>query len=647
MRSVFFLLALASCLTSAAQPGYIKFNWEPKPVLHKVDSEFESEGAVYVTDKRINEYVIEKDGFFLYRTIHRIVHINNDKGIESFNKIYLPFNEGSELMDVKARTILPNGKIMEMDRKNIKDLKDEDGEFKIFALEGLTKGCEVEYYYTFKQYPSYFGREIMSSRVAAMKSAFELIMPEHLVFETRSYNGLPAAVEKVANEKRHLVITDEKNSAAEEEKYSMYQASLKRVEFKLSYNKAKSENERLFTWNELAKKIFSIYTEINDKEAKRVKSLLNDIGAKGTEVEKIMAIENYLKKNIITRDDIPDDDADDLVKVIKDKVASHKATSKLYVALLTAADVKFQIVLSGDRSDYTVEKNFENWNNTQHFLIYFPTTKKFLAPTEMEYRYPWFPPSWGATNGLFCVTTTIGNFTTAVADIRTIAMEDVKHSFSNMDMALKLENEDALIVNVKQSYGGYTASNYRFPFVYLPADEQHKLLKEMVKFGTNSENILSHSLENREMEQADPYKPFVINATVKSPNLVERAGDKLIIKVGEVIGQQAEMYETKPRSTLIDVSFPHLLERTITLAIPEGYKVKNLEDLKINEVVKENDKITMGFVSSYVLENNNLKITIVETYNNVTYPKDQYEAFKKVINAAADFNKIVLVLDKI
>ena len=646
MRILFLIIALATTTILGAQSSYIKFNWQANPTLHKVDKEFEADGAVYVTDERINEYVIETDGFYLYRTIHRTVHINNDKGIESFNKIYLPFNEGSELMDVKARTILPGGKIIEMDRKNIKDLKEEDGEYKIFALEGLTKGCEVEYYYTFKQYPSYFGREILSSQIPAMKSRFELIMPEHLVFETRSYNGLPVAEEKIENEKRHLVITDNKLTGAEEEKYSMYQANLKRVEFKLSYNKAKNATERLFTWNELAKKVYAIYTEMNEKELKKVKSLLSDIGAKGSEVEKITAIENYLKKHFNTRDDIPDEDAEDLVKVIKDKMASHKATCKLYVALLMAAEVKFQIVLGGDRSDYTVERNFENWNNTQNFLIYFPSTKKYLAPTEIEYRYPWFPPSWGATNGLFCVSTTIGNFTTAVAEIKNIAMEDVKHSYSNMDMSLKLENEDALIISVKQSYGGYTASNYRYPFVYLPADEQNKILKEMVKFGTNSENILSSSLENRELEQTDPYKPFVINATVKSPNLVERAGERIIIKVGEVIGEQAQMYETKPRATTIDVSFPHLLERTIEIIIPEGYQVKNLSDLNINEVYKENDQLTMGFVSSYVLEKNLLKIKIVETYNKVTYSKEQYESFKKIINAAADFNKIVLVLDK-
>jgi hypothetical protein len=364
---IFLFAAILSSFGSRAQKTAFKFQWKANPSLHQVEKQFENAAAVYITDERIDEYIIEEEGFFFYRTLHRVVHLNNDKGIESFNKIYLPFDEGIEMIDVKARTILPGGKVIEMNKDNIKDLKDDDGEYKIFALEGLTRGCEVEYYFTIKKYPSYFGREILSSGIPSMSSRFELITPEHLLFETKSFNNLPESKDSVIKEKRHHVILDQDIEEAEEEKYSIYQANLKRVEFKLSYNKAKSETERLFTWSELARKVYAIYSETGDKEMKKIKSFLDDIGAQGTEAQKITAIENYVKKNIITRDDIPDDDAADLAKVIKNKMASHKATCKLYVALMTAAGVNFQIVLGGDRADYTVDRKFENWNNTQNF----------------------------------------------------------------------------------------------------------------------------------------------------------------------------------------------------------------------------------------------------------------------------------------
>jgi hypothetical protein len=36
----------------------------------------------------------------------------------------------------------------------------------------------------------------------------------------------------------------------------------------------------------------------------------------------------------------------------------------------------------------------------------------------------------------------------------------------------------------------------------------------------------------------------------------------------------------------------------------------------------------------------------MEQYRRIIYPLAEYEDFKKVINASADFNKIVLVLEK-
>lgn len=645
------LLLLPFCFCSLllfAQTTYNKFQWQEKPVLHSIDQQDEEAAAVFVTDDRIVEYGFEKNELYTYRTMHRIIHINNDKGIESFNKIYLPFDEGIEMLDVKARTILPSGKIIELNKNNIKDIKDENGQYKIFALEGLTKGCEVEFYFTLKKYPSFFGREILSSGIPVMKANFKLITPSHLIFETKSYNDLPGSKDTTYGEKRYITINDEKIKEADEEQYSMYQANLKRVEYKLCYNSAKNARERLFTWDELAKKAFDIYSTVSDKEVKKLKDLLSDINLKASasETEKITGIENYIKRNYITREDIPDEDATDLTKVIKNKMASEKAIFKLYTTLYKLAGVDYQIVLSGDRSSYTIDRSFENWNNTHKALLYFPSTKKFIAPTELEYRYPWIPPTWAGTNGLYCIGTTIGNFTTAVAEIKPVPMEDYRYNYLNMDVHLKLDKDDALIVDVKRSFGGYAATNYRAPLVYLPADEQNKVLKELIKFGTNSENILSHSLENKDMEQTDPYKPFIINASVKSTNLIERAGEKIIIKIGEVIGEQSQMYDAKPRTTDVALAFPHALIRTIQLAIPDGYKVKNLSDLNFNEVFKEKDITTVGFACQYEQKGNVITITVKEDYRNASYPRQQYETFKKVINAAADFNKVVLILDK-
>jgi hypothetical protein len=66
----------------------------------------------------------------------------------------------------------------------------------------------------------------------------------------------------------------------------------------------------------------------------------------------------------------------------------------------------------------------------------------------------------------------------------------------------------------------------------------------------------------------------------------------------------------------------------------------------MNFAVVQDGKEVIAFKSTYTYENNILKISNVEYYNVMNLPLEQYEAFKNVVNAAADFNKIVLVLEK-
>src|SRR5581483_10575543 len=111
------------------------------------------------------------------RTYHKRIHINDDKGNESYNKIYLPVSNSADIVDIMARTILPGGKIITVDKSNIRDLKENDQEYKIFAMEGLEKGCEVEYYYTYKADAAYFGREVIQGGYPTLDAQVEIVSP--------------------------------------------------------------------------------------------------------------------------------------------------------------------------------------------------------------------------------------------------------------------------------------------------------------------------------------------------------------------------------------------------------------------------------------------------------------------------------------
>ncbi|MES2275718.1 MAG: DUF3857 domain-containing protein [Bacteroidota bacterium] len=649
-KQILTLFAIfASIHYTYGQEPIEKETWADKPVLHNLESKYAKESAVILLDKRRVEYTDEpKNVVSQYYTLHKLIHINDDRGIENFNKIYLGFNEKADVVDIKARAILPGGKIIELDKNNIKDLKEEDGNtYKIFAMDGLTKGCEVEYFFTFKRPTNFFGREQMQSGFPVQHSVFQLIRPERLRFDVKVYNGNMASTDTLIGKKKILQYLADETVGADEEKYAYYSANLKRIEYKLSYNDAVQKGERLFTWNEFAKRVQSSYTYYTDKEFKKVQDIVKANGwDKITdETKKITAVENYVKKAYAYNEDLKDDEPNMVGNVIQNKIAGTDGLVRLYGAIFKELGVNYQFVLTGDRTKLIVDKALENWNNCDNVLVYFPTQGKFMAPGRPDYRYPYINAAWGETNGVFLKATSIGSFTTAIADIKNIELEDYSKSYNNIESRLELNKDlDSISIDAKQIYGGYEAAPYRGAFNFSNDEQKRNITKELVKQVSSTDHILFSETLNTEF---DNDKPFILHSKTKSSELIEKAGNKLLLKIGMAIGQQVEMYQEKPRQQPINIEFGHVEERKIDFVIPAGYAISNANDLKMEETFKDNGELTMGFVSNYEIKGNILSIHIREEYRKTFYPLSQFDQFRKIINQSSDFNKVVLVLQKI
>ncbi|HEY4112333.1 DUF3857 domain-containing protein [Puia sp.] len=653
-NNLIFLSALLLGLDAIAQkPAIIHEQWTEKPALHPINDPLKKESAVILLDNRRVEFIDEgADKVGEYRSFHRIVHLNDDQGIESFNKVYLGYTDSTDIIDMRARAVLPNGVIMEVRKENMKDYQDEDGsKYKIFALEGLEKGAEVEYFYTIRRKPDYFGRETIQGKFPILDARLQILCPSRLIFQLKGYNSdirIDTDTSHAGTTAYNIRLKD--IPGAEEEKYAAYDANLKRIEYRLSYNKANSNGSaRINTWNLLAQRIHSNYEVFTEKDLNRIGDLIEANGWQKLPDarQKIIAVENYLKKQFTSRNDIDMQNASNIEWMIKNKIASTYGIVRLYAGIFQKLGVGNQIVLTCNRNELVIDRSFENWNNTSDILFYFPGTGKYLAPTLPTFRYPWINPYWGAEDAFYCQTTTIGNYTTAIAAIRNVPLEDVTKSYHRTDVSLQLDPaSDTVIAKVRETLAGYLSIGYRAAYTLSNPDDRRTMLKEMARSTTNSERIITSNVENADFESYTDDKPFVMEATIHSEGLLENAGRNLLLKIGGVIGKQEEMYQEKPRQFPLQVAFPHTLERFVDFIIPAGYKVKNPDDLVESHEYPAGGNPVLGFVSEYKIEGDTLRVHILETYKQTAYPLADYDNFKKVINAAADFTKVVLVLEK-
>jgi len=633
----------------AQQPKFFQETWAEHPVIHTVDARFSTESAIILRDLRRVEYnQIDSQKYEKYRTVHRIIHVIDDKGIESFNKIYIGYTDTSDILAMRARAILPNGSIREISRSDMKDINEDGKHYKIFAMEGLEKGSEVEFYYTVRSSLNFFGEESLQGSFPILDAQLEIVGPKDLIFQLHGYNS-NITVSDTTNGGKKIVSTRLTDiPGAEKEKYSAYNASLRRVEYRLSYNSTSaSDRIRLNTWNMFAQRIHEMYETFSEKDLKRVDDVIetNDWQKLTDDRQKIIAVENYLKKQFTTRKEIDNENAGKIDWMIKNKIASHYGMIRLYAAIYTKLGIDHQIVVTCDRNERSIDRSFENWDNADEFLFYFPSTKKFLAPLSVYMRYPWFSPNWAATDGVFCQSTTIGNYTTAIAVIKKVPLADFGESYSKLVATFRFNTRlDSLIVNFKEADYGYPTLDARAAFALSNAEQRQKLLQAIARMATNSEKLISSKVENDKIEDCIDNKPLLLEEDILTDGLLENAGKNILVRIGQIIGQQTEMYHEKPRQFAISLDYPHTEERFIDFIIPPGYMIKNPNDLTVQQEYKTDGVTTLGFVTDYKIDGDTLHIHVMETYRYVTYPLSEYENFRKVINAGADFNKLTLVL---
>src|SRR5690606_3644781 len=134
--SCLFLLSTRLVLCQEP-PFYTMYDWINNPKYSVAPGT--DEEILELKNRVVTEFAYDSKGSLVeYLLEHRVIWLNSDPAIESFNKIYLPYSSSSELEVSKARVITTSGKVLELDESDIKTAKDEETgqQHKYFAFSG-------------------------------------------------------------------------------------------------------------------------------------------------------------------------------------------------------------------------------------------------------------------------------------------------------------------------------------------------------------------------------------------------------------------------------------------------------------------------------------------------------------------------------
>ncbi len=482
----FFVIAIYCLLvTTLYGKDFKPYEWEKDRLRYKLSEKDISLAELILKQHTQYEYVFHDNQFIMYSTIHRIVYVNNNEAVQKHNRIVISMNNTIELLELKARAINKEGRAIYFDKNNLKELKDEESgkAYKIFAIEGIELGSEVEYYFTRKMRPSVFDRVFTQFDAPVKNNSFLLTCPQHLKFDFKTYHNFPSVKEEENSEMNVYLTTMNDVPALKTEAFSNFESNRKRIEFKLAYNTARSQ-ARLYTWDEAAKTFYTMLTELTKDDEKALDKFVKTIGDNPSQKieERIRNIENKIKTTIQVNKEGDAESLSEVSSILKVKLASHQGMTRLFLGVFDKLKITCHPVITCSRENIKFDGEFDSWAYLDDYVLYFPDTKGFLAPYVFECRYPLIQPEFTAQKGLFIEPFKMGDVRSALSSIGEIPAIDFSHNLDNL--LIEVDFNDDLATNQihqKREFGGYNAAFFTPYYDMMSADQRVGMIEQITK----------------------------------------------------------------------------------------------------------------------------------------------------------------------
>lgn len=628
---------------------YIPYQWQENRTL-SIQDEKDAQKAIYFVYMGVEyQYIYDPadNQLVCYMTNHHIVRTNTSEALSQSNKVHIPIANNTELIALKARAIKTDNSYVNFNQENLKELESDQAGYKILAIEGAEAGGEIEYFYTRKINAGNFNTNKFQFDTPVKSFSYSLQCPENLEYLFKVYNW-PGEVIQVDTVDQYNLYTFKTRDipAIHNEDLSAFQNFSARLESKLGYNQNRGKG-KLLTWGDAGKRIYDNIYVLNDSEKKEVGKFIKSLKLPSNPMDAFRQSESIIK-GTFTYQKQSGNAGEQLDLVLVNKYANSRGFTKLFVSILDHLKIEHELVLTSNRFEKEFDPQFASWNYLEEYLIFIPKTQQFLAPASLGLRFGEIPYGYCANHGLFIRREQVQQFIYPVAYIGYIPASSYTSNFDNLTIEVKFsEGLDQNVVDVTRSFKGYGASSYKIGLLFRGTDDRKKMLDGILKYLALDADIQRLDVIKANTDYQNWMEPLVVAGQFNTKSYIESAGEIILFKAGELIGPQSEMYSKYQRILPVVNSFNRGYKRKITIDIPDGYQIQNPGDLIIKEqVLNDDNELICNFESSYSIKNNFLEIEIDEFYNEIYFPLEKFEPFRKVINAAADFNKVVLVLSK-
>jgi len=537
----------------------------------------------------------------LVRSHYVRLKIFTERGKESQSRVDLPFLNRTKIKDIAARTIKPDGTIVELKKEDVfeRTIIKAGGlrlKAKSFAMPGIEPGVIIEYRW----------REVSGGSGAHyMRLHFQRDIPVHratyYVKPERSTYGMrympfhvPDDV-RFNKEKDGYYSVTMTNLPAFREEPRMPPEDQVRSWILIYYTRAFNLSPEWY-WRAIGQSIHEVlkpYTKVDDNIRKAAAEIVADAATPEQKLERIFQYCRLKIKNV-------SDDAAGLSEDEMEKVKTNKSPSDtlkrgigtsfdidmLFASLASAAGFEARLAMTGNRGDIFFDKSFANRYFLRAMSIAVRVGDRWLFYNPSLTYMPLGMLRWQSEGQQALITDS------ADPQWARTPISAPQTSQEKRTAKLRLSEDGTLEGDVRIEYTGQMAMEHK---EYNDDDEpaeREETLRNMVKARIKTAEVSAVKIENVQ----DSVKPFVYEYHIRIPEYAQRTGKRLFIQPAFFQFGLGALFTASTRRYPIYFHYPWSEEDEVTIELPTGFTLDNADAPAPFHSEKISDyKVAIGF----------------------------------------------------
>ena len=538
------------------------------------------------------------------------IKVFTERGREAQSKIDLPFADNVEIKDIAARTIKPDGSIVELTKKDIFErtiikVSGAKVKAKSFAMPAVEPGAIIEYRWREVRNNSLsFYERLDFQRDIPIQSMTYYIKPliiPGLGFRLQYFNG---RVEQSADKKDGFIMSMQNVPAFHEEPNMPPQYQV-RPYLLIFYTSADDSLNPTTYWGDFGKRVFEDY-----KSSMKVKddiraAAVEAVGDAQTPDQKLERILAYCRAKIKNTSD----DASGLTDADREKLKENKSPSDtlkrgsgterdialLFGALATAAGFEARVARVGDRSESFFDKRQTNAFFLSSYDIAVKIGDQWRIIDPASSYVPYGMLLWQEEGQEALVSDPKEPFF-----IKT-PLSGPDKSVMRRTAKLRLGEDGALEGDVRLEYTGHLAMDKKELNDDDSPAQREENLKETIKARLSTAELSDIRVEN----VTDPVKPFAYAFHVRVPGYAQRTGKRLFLQPSFFQHGAGALFSAADRRYGIYFHYAWTEVDDIQIELPAGFALDSADSP---------GPIAAGDVSKY-----DVKISITQDKRTLVY----------------------------